>query len=133
MVTADCTFGLEQTIDQFFKLNLPMRLPQLKGLTSGFDNALQHYTNRVVSQLGNSSFPPTPYHVVVIILSLSLSYVLDFVKQSLVICKFVIQEKCATIPRFLRTSQEFPNYPKDHTLVQPLGFALGIIPLVCQK
>lgn len=43
-----------------------MRLPQLKGLTSGFDNALQHYTNKVVAQLGIDSFPTTPYHLVVI-------------------------------------------------------------------
>lgn len=44
-------------MDQFFKLNLPMRLPQLKGLTNGFDNALQQYTSKVVAQLGNISFP----------------------------------------------------------------------------
>lgn len=41
-----------QTIDQFFNLKLPMRFPQLKGLTNGFDNALQQYTNKVVLQLG---------------------------------------------------------------------------------
>lgn len=53
---------VEETIDQFFKLNLPMRLPQLKGLTSGFDNALQHYTNKVVAQLGDKRdlVPPAP-------------------------------------------------------------------------
>lgn len=66
VLTVDCTSGLEQTIDQFFKLNLPMRLPQLKGLISGFDNALQHFTNRVVVQLGNISFPSTPYHLAVL-------------------------------------------------------------------
>lgn len=46
----------EQTIEQFFKLNLPMRLPQLKGLINGFDSALQHYTSKVVAQLGSLSF-----------------------------------------------------------------------------
>lgn len=65
MLTVGCTPGLEQTIDQFFKLNLPMRLPQLKGLTSGFDNALQHYTNKVVAQLGIVSFPITDHLVVI--------------------------------------------------------------------
>lgn len=65
MLTVDCTSGLEQTIDQFFKLNLPMRLPQLKGLTNGFDNALQQYTNRVVAQLGQIFFPG---HLFVLIL-----------------------------------------------------------------
>lgn len=54
MLTVEWTFALEQTLDQFFKLNLPMRVPQLKGLTNGFDNALQQYTNRVVAQLGNT-------------------------------------------------------------------------------
>ncbi|KAG0604223.1 hypothetical protein M758_10G154400 [Ceratodon purpureus] len=53
---------VEETIDQFFKLNLPMRLPQLKGLTNGFDNALQQYINRVVAQLGDKRdlVPPAP-------------------------------------------------------------------------
>lgn len=53
---------IEETMDQFFKLNLPMRLPQLKGLTNGFDNALQQYTSKVVAQLGDTRdlVPPAP-------------------------------------------------------------------------
>jgi len=53
---------IEETIDQFFNLKLPMRFPQLKGLTNGFDNALQQYTNKVVLQLGDKGdlVPPAP-------------------------------------------------------------------------
>lgn len=46
----------QQAVDQFFSLQLPMRVPQLNGLVSGLDNALQAYTQRVVSQLGNFRF-----------------------------------------------------------------------------
>ncbi|KAI5083096.1 hypothetical protein GOP47_0002839 [Adiantum capillus-veneris] len=43
---------MEETVEQFFNLNLPMRFPVLKSLMSGLDNALQLYSNRVVNQLG---------------------------------------------------------------------------------
>jgi hypothetical protein len=43
---------IEETIEQFFNLKLPMRIMQLKGLTNGFDVALQQYSNKVVAQLG---------------------------------------------------------------------------------
>jgi len=46
------TWGGGQTIEQFFNLKLPMRIMQLKGLTNGFDVALQQYSNKVVAQLG---------------------------------------------------------------------------------
>eukprot|EP00249_Psilotum_nudum_P007988 c20960_g1_i1 orf=699-4043(-) len=53
---------IEEIVDQFFKLKLPMRVPVLKGLMSGFDNAFQLYSNKVVSQLGNVQdlIPPVP-------------------------------------------------------------------------
>lgn len=53
---------MEETVDQFFSLQLPMRVPQLNGLVSGLDNALQAYTQRVVSQLVDKQdlIPPVP-------------------------------------------------------------------------
>lgn len=53
---------MEETIEQFFNLNLPMRFPVLKSLMSGLDNALQLYSNKVVNQLGNKEdlVPPPP-------------------------------------------------------------------------
>eukprot|EP01018_Ginkgo_biloba_P012594 Gb_03723 [translate_table: standard] len=53
---------IEETVDQFFNFNLPMRLVQLKGLLTGFDNALQAYCQNVVKQLVDKGdlIPPTP-------------------------------------------------------------------------
>jgi len=53
---------IEETMDQFFNFNLPTRFPQLKGLLTGFDNALQLYCQNVVSQLVDKDIliPPTP-------------------------------------------------------------------------
>ncbi|KAH7421986.1 hypothetical protein KP509_13G084700 [Ceratopteris richardii] len=53
---------MEETVDQFFNLKLPMRIPVLKSLMSGLDNALQLYSNRVVNQLGVKLdlVPPPP-------------------------------------------------------------------------
>lgn len=53
---------IEETMDQFFNFNLPMRFPQLKGLLTGFDNALQLYSQNVVRQLVDKDvlIPPTP-------------------------------------------------------------------------
>ncbi|KAH9315987.1 hypothetical protein KI387_024614, partial [Taxus chinensis] len=53
---------IEEVADQFFTLKLPMRVPQLNGLLSGFDNALQAYTQKVVGQIGEKGdiIPPTP-------------------------------------------------------------------------
>lgn len=53
---------IEETLDQFFNFNLPMRFPQLKGLLTGFDNALKLYSQKVVSQLVDKDIliPPAP-------------------------------------------------------------------------
>lgn len=53
---------MEETIEQFFNLNLPVRYPVLKTLMSGMDNSLQLYSNKVVNQLGNKEdlVPPAP-------------------------------------------------------------------------
>jgi hypothetical protein len=54
-VSLFATWGGGQTIEQFFNLKLPMRIMQLKGLTNGFDVALQQYSNKVVAQLGDKA------------------------------------------------------------------------------
>ncbi|GLJ39640.1 hypothetical protein SUGI_0810350 [Cryptomeria japonica] len=53
---------MEEVVEQFFSLKLPMRIPQLNGLLSGLDNALQAYTQKVVGQIGAKGdlIPPTP-------------------------------------------------------------------------
>ncbi|KAJ7207695.1 hypothetical protein O6H91_Y482800 [Diphasiastrum complanatum] len=53
---------IEETVDQFFGLKLPMRMPLVKGLTNGLDNALQLYSKKVLSQLGDKAdlIPPAP-------------------------------------------------------------------------
>lgn len=43
---------MEEAVEQFFNMKLPMRLSLLKNLMSGLDNALQVYTSKVVNQLG---------------------------------------------------------------------------------
>eukprot|EP00271_Cylindrocystis_brebissonii_P014575 TRINITY_DN35957_c0_g1_i1.p1 TRINITY_DN35957_c0_g1~~TRINITY_DN35957_c0_g1_i1.p1 ORF type:complete len:675 (-),score=124.68 TRINITY_DN35957_c0_g1_i1:592-2391(-) len=51
---------IEEALEAFFALSLPMRLGQLKALTSGIDNLVQLYANRVVAQLGHKDdlLPP---------------------------------------------------------------------------
>lgn len=53
---------MDETIEQFFNLKLPMRFPLLKSLMSGLDNALQLYSNKVVNQVGvkEDLVPPPP-------------------------------------------------------------------------
>eukprot|EP00249_Psilotum_nudum_P000098 c10358_g1_i1 orf=430-3825(+) len=53
---------MQETVDQFFGLKLPMRAPILRSLVNGLDNALQLYANRAFGQLGNLTdlIPPTP-------------------------------------------------------------------------
>lgn len=41
-----------QTVDQFFALQVPMRLTELNCLLRGIDNAFQVYANRVIENLG---------------------------------------------------------------------------------
>ena len=49
-------------MDQFFSLQLPMRVPQLNGLVRGLGNSLQDYTQMVVSKLVDKHdlIPPVP-------------------------------------------------------------------------
>eukprot|EP00850_Spirogloea_muscicola_P012569 SM000082S22811 [mRNA] locus=s82:26155:33864:- [translate_table: standard] len=51
---------IEETLDQFFALKLPLRMNLLKALSSGIDNALQLYCTRISSQLGSKEdlIPP---------------------------------------------------------------------------
>lgn len=53
---------MEEAVEQFFNMKLPMRLPLLKSLMNGLSNALQLYSNKVVSQLGvkEDLVPPPP-------------------------------------------------------------------------
>eukprot|EP00245_Coleochaete_scutata_P015380 TRINITY_DN6828_c0_g6_i1.p1 TRINITY_DN6828_c0_g6~~TRINITY_DN6828_c0_g6_i1.p1 ORF type:complete len:662 (-),score=136.36 TRINITY_DN6828_c0_g6_i1:359-2224(-) len=44
---------IEETMDQFFGMNLPMRMNLLKPMLSGIDNALQLYSTRIISSLGS--------------------------------------------------------------------------------
>lgn len=41
-----------QTVDQFFALQVPMRLSELNCLLRGIDNAFQVYANHVTENLG---------------------------------------------------------------------------------
>ncbi|KAL3689134.1 hypothetical protein R1sor_015443 [Riccia sorocarpa] len=53
---------IDETTDQFFNLKLPMRLPVLKALLSGYDNALVGYVSKIVAELGDKAdlVPPVP-------------------------------------------------------------------------
>ncbi|XP_031485081.1 protein unc-13 homolog isoform X2 [Nymphaea colorata] len=53
---------IEETVDQFFALKVPMRLTELNSLFRGLDNAFQVYTRNVVDQIGNKDdlIPPLP-------------------------------------------------------------------------
>ncbi|XP_024542200.1 uncharacterized protein LOC9647607 [Selaginella moellendorffii] len=53
---------IDETVEQFFGLKLPMKISLLKGLTNGLDNALQLYCNKIVGQLGTKAdlIPPPP-------------------------------------------------------------------------
>eukprot|EP00897_Mesotaenium_endlicherianum_P006868 jgi/Mesen1/6209/ME000320S05407 len=53
---------IEETLEQFFALTLPMRMNLLKGLATGIDSALQQYATRVLAQLGSRDdlIPPVP-------------------------------------------------------------------------
>lgn len=53
---------LQETMDQFFSLRLPVRIPQLRSLVNGLDNVLQLYCNCILKQMGTVSdlIPPAP-------------------------------------------------------------------------
>ncbi|KAI4332955.1 hypothetical protein L6164_017820 [Bauhinia variegata] len=53
---------VEETVDQFFALNVPMRSTELNSLFRGIDNALQVYANHVVDGLASKEelMPPVP-------------------------------------------------------------------------
>ncbi|GLJ55952.1 hypothetical protein SUGI_1201130 [Cryptomeria japonica] len=53
---------VEETTEQFFNFNLPMRFSQLKVLANGFDNTFQLYCKNVINQLVDKGdlLPPTP-------------------------------------------------------------------------
>ncbi|KAJ9190542.1 hypothetical protein P3X46_001729 [Hevea brasiliensis] len=53
---------VEETVDQFFALKVPMRPSELNGLFRGIDNAFQVYSNHVVEKLASKEdlIPPVP-------------------------------------------------------------------------
>lgn len=53
---------VEETVDQFFALTVPMRQGELSSLCRGIDNAFQVYAKHVVGQLANKEdiVPPVP-------------------------------------------------------------------------
>ncbi|XP_004511052.1 protein unc-13 homolog isoform X1 [Cicer arietinum] len=53
---------VEETVDQFFGLKVPMRFSELNSLFRGIDNALQVYANLVVNDLASKEnlIPPVP-------------------------------------------------------------------------
>ncbi|KAL3537703.1 hypothetical protein ACH5RR_001069 [Cinchona calisaya] len=53
---------VEETVDQFFALKVPMRSGELSSLFRGIDNAFQVYARNVVNQLANKDdvVPPVP-------------------------------------------------------------------------
>ncbi|KAL9298303.1 hypothetical protein ACSQ67_024199 [Phaseolus vulgaris] len=53
---------VEETVDQFFGLKVPMRFTELNSLFRGIDNALQVYANNVVNDLASKEdlIPPVP-------------------------------------------------------------------------
>ncbi|XP_021888352.1 uncharacterized protein LOC110807520 isoform X1 [Carica papaya] len=53
---------VEETVDQFFALKVPMRPMELSSLFRGIDNAFQVYANHVIDKLGSKDdlVPPVP-------------------------------------------------------------------------
>lgn len=53
---------LQETMDQFLSLRLPVRLPQLRSLVNSLDNTLQLYCNCILKQMGPVAdlVPPAP-------------------------------------------------------------------------
>uniref|UniRef100_A0A0A0KRS3 MHD2 domain-containing protein n=1 Tax=Cucumis sativus TaxID=3659 RepID=A0A0A0KRS3_CUCSA len=53
---------VEETVDQFFSLQVPMRLTELNCLLRGIDNAFQVYANHVIENLASKEdlIPPPP-------------------------------------------------------------------------
>ncbi|KAL0538508.1 hypothetical protein IC582_022654 [Cucumis melo] len=53
---------VEETVDQFFALQVPMRLTELNCLLRGIDNAFQVYANHVIENLASKEdlIPPPP-------------------------------------------------------------------------
>ncbi|XP_050386660.1 protein unc-13 homolog [Argentina anserina] len=53
---------VEETVDQFFELKVPMRSSELSGLFRGVDNAFQVYANHVIDKLATKEdlIPPVP-------------------------------------------------------------------------
>ncbi|XP_010923473.1 protein unc-13 homolog isoform X2 [Elaeis guineensis] len=53
---------IEETVDQFFALKVPMRVGELSSLYRGLDNAFQVYTHYVIEKLVNKEdlVPPVP-------------------------------------------------------------------------
>ncbi|CAH1448735.1 unnamed protein product [Lactuca virosa] len=53
---------IEETVDQFFALKIPMRSGEMNSLFRGIDNALQVYSKHVVDNLANKEdiVPPVP-------------------------------------------------------------------------
>ncbi|PKA58486.1 hypothetical protein AXF42_Ash008773 [Apostasia shenzhenica] len=53
---------IEETVDQFFSLKVPMRVGELENLYRGLDNAFQDYTHNVVGPLVDKEelIPPIP-------------------------------------------------------------------------
>ncbi|CAK9316420.1 unnamed protein product [Citrullus colocynthis] len=54
---------VEETVDQFFALQVPMRLTELNCLLRGIDNAFQVYANHVIENLASKEdlVPPPPF------------------------------------------------------------------------
>lgn len=53
---------VEETVDQFFDLKVPMRMTELNSLFRGIDNAFQVYASRIVENLASKDdlVPPAP-------------------------------------------------------------------------
>ena len=52
LLTSNMFGHFGQTVDQFFSLQVPMRLTELNCLLRGIDNAFQVYANHVIENLG---------------------------------------------------------------------------------
>ncbi|XP_078438280.1 plant/protein (DUF810) isoform X2 [Wolffia australiana] len=53
---------VEETVNQFFDLKVPMRVGELNGLLRGLNNTFREYTHHIVAQIGSREdlIPPVP-------------------------------------------------------------------------
>ncbi|CAA6669484.1 unnamed protein product [Spirodela intermedia] len=53
---------IEETVDQFFDLKVPMRVGELNSLLRGFDNTFKEYTQHIVGKIASKEdlIPPVP-------------------------------------------------------------------------